>query len=101
MMATGLAAVRLALRSAPLLIVGQLLVAVATTALPVLTAWLTKLVIDALVGGLREWTFWNHVRTGSRWSPPHSSRSHSSSPSRSRWAYGRCVAVAAGDRRRR
>lgn len=64
-MATGLAAVRLALRSAPLLIVGQLLVAVATTALPVLTAWLTKLVIDALVGGLREWKFWNHVRTGS------------------------------------
>jgi ATP-binding cassette, subfamily B, bacterial len=51
MVTTGLAAVRLALRSAPLLIVGQLLVAVAVAALPVLTAWLTKLVIDALVGG--------------------------------------------------
>jgi ATP-binding cassette subfamily B protein len=50
-MATGLAAVRLALGSAPLLIVGRLLVAVAVAALPVLTAWLTKLVIDRLLDG--------------------------------------------------
>jgi ATP-binding cassette, subfamily B, bacterial len=44
-------ATRLALRSAPLLIIGQMLVALAAAALPVVTAWLTKLVIDALVGG--------------------------------------------------
>lgn len=50
MLGSGLAAARLALRSAPVLIVGQLVAAIATAALPVLTAWLTKLVIDALVG---------------------------------------------------
>ncbi|MGI5128052.1 ABC transporter ATP-binding protein [Pseudonocardia sp. CA-107938] len=46
-----LGAGRLALRAAPLLIVGQVLVALTTAALPVLVAWLTKLVIDALVNG--------------------------------------------------
>ena len=51
MVGTALAATRLALRAAPLLIVGQLLVALAVAVLPVLTAWFTKLVIDALVGG--------------------------------------------------
>jgi len=51
MLGSALAAVRLALRAAPLLIVGQLLAALVVAALPVLTAWLTKLVIDALVGG--------------------------------------------------
>jgi ATP-binding cassette, subfamily B, bacterial len=51
MLGSGLAAARLALRSAPFLIVGQLVAAVGSAALPVLTAWLTKLVIDALVGG--------------------------------------------------
>jgi ATP-binding cassette subfamily B protein len=49
--ATVLAAIRLALRSAPLLIVGELLMAVLTAVFPVVTAWLTKLVIDALVKG--------------------------------------------------
>jgi ATP-binding cassette, subfamily B, bacterial len=45
------AAVALALSSAPLLVLGQLLAAVVSAALPVLTAWLTKLVIDSLTGG--------------------------------------------------
>jgi hypothetical protein len=47
---SALVAIRLAVSSAPLLIVGQLLVAIAA-ALPVVTAWLTKLLIDTLVGG--------------------------------------------------
>src|SRR5687767_10854347 len=51
MLATALAAARLAMRSAPVLLVAQMAVAVAMATLPVLTAWLTKLVIDTLVGG--------------------------------------------------
>ncbi|MFG6194313.1 ABC transporter ATP-binding protein [Nonomuraea sp. JJY05] len=51
MAATVPAAIRLALRSAPRLMVGQLLVAVLTAVLPVVAAWLTKLVIDALAQG--------------------------------------------------
>jgi ATP-binding cassette subfamily B protein len=50
-LATALAAVRLALRSAPVLTVAQALSAMLSAVLPVVTAWLTKLVIDALVGG--------------------------------------------------
>src|SRR6186713_1530817 len=48
---TARAATRTAVQAAPSLIIGQVLVAVVSAALPVLTAWLTKLVIDALVGG--------------------------------------------------
>ena len=44
-----LGAIRWALRSAPRLVAGQLLVALATAVLPVFAAWLTKLVIDALI----------------------------------------------------
>lgn len=51
--ATGLAAVRLAMRSAAPMLVAQMVVGAATAALPVLTAWLTKLVIDSLVGEVR------------------------------------------------
>lgn len=52
MVGAGLAAARLAFRSAPVLLVAQMVIAVAMAVLPVLTAWLTKVVIDALVGGM-------------------------------------------------
>jgi ATP-binding cassette, subfamily B, bacterial len=48
---TMFAAVRLALRSAPVLIVAQALIGVVVALLPIVAAWLTKLVIDALTGG--------------------------------------------------
>jgi ATP-binding cassette subfamily B protein len=48
--ATGAAAVRLAWRAAPVSLVVQAVGAVGIAALPVVTAWLTKLVIDGLAG---------------------------------------------------
>jgi ATP-binding cassette subfamily B protein len=48
---TLLAAVLLALRSAPVMIAAQALLGVVVALLPVLAAWLTKLVIDAMTGG--------------------------------------------------
>ncbi|MEU0092468.1 hypothetical protein [Kribbella sp. NPDC006257] len=42
-----LAAIRWALQSAPRLVAGQLLVALATAVLPVFAAWLTKLGIES------------------------------------------------------
>jgi ATP-binding cassette subfamily B protein len=50
-LATGVAAVRLAMGAASFLLIVQSVVAVAAAALPVLAAWLTKLVIDSLNGG--------------------------------------------------